>query len=329
MSRRIFITGATGFIGEKLAKHLAANGHQVVALVRSAGKARQLAFPNIETLQGDLSHNAALREGMAGADEVYHLAAYASVWAKDDTFERVNVEGTVNVLNAARDMGVKKMVFTSTAGVIGPAVDGPVNEDTEREVDFFNDYERTKYESELIIKEYAAQGANAVIVNPTRVYGPGQLNVSNSVTILIKQYTEGKWKFLPGDGRSIGNYVYVDDVVQGHLLAMEKGRAGERYLLGGEDASYEKFFDIIGAKSGQKHQLYKLPLKLMLGFGKLQLFLAEHFGRQPMITPAWVKKYWYHWQVSSEKARKELGYEPITLEQGIQKTLDWLEEKNE
>lgn len=329
MSKRIFITGATGFIGEKLTRQLAAEGHQVVALVRSAGKARQLAFPNIETLRGDLSDTTALREGMKGAEEVYHLAAYASVWAKDDTFERVNVEGTVNVLNAAKEMGVRKIVATSTAGVIGPAIDGPVNEETERQVDFFNDYERTKYESELIVKEYAAQGAPAVIVNPTRVYGPGPLNVSNSVTKLIKRYAAGKWKFLPGDGRSVGNYVYVEDVVQGHRLAMQNGKSGERYLLGGEDASYKQLFDIIGALSGQQHHLHKVPLKLMLGFSKLQLFLAENFGRQPMITPAWVKKYWYHWQVSSDKARRELGYEPITLERGIRKTLDWLEKKNE
>jgi nucleoside-diphosphate-sugar epimerase len=324
MSKRIFITGGTGFIGGRLVHHLAEEGHEVVALVRSEAKANTLQHNNISTIIGDLNDVDALKKGMDGAREVYHLAAFASVWAKGNTFERVNVEGTINILDAARKTGVEKLVVTSTAGVIGPAIDGPVHEETPRQVDFFTDYERTKYESELIIKEYAAEGLHAVIVNPTRVYGPGPLNVSNSVTKLIKQYAEGSWKFMPGNGQSIGNYVFVEDVVRGHVLAMEKGQSGERYLLGGQDASYNELFDTIGAVHGQKHKLYNIPLGLMLGFGKIQLFLAENFGRTPMITPGWVKKYLYQWQVSSAKAQKQLGYEITPLEKGIKKTLDWL-----
>jgi farnesol dehydrogenase len=331
MSKKIFITGATGFIGGRLAGKLASQGHQIVALVRSPHKASPLAqYSNITILQGSLSDTEALETGMQGAEEVYHLAAYASVWARDDSFERVNVEGTIHVLNAALKKGVSRIVVTSTAGVIGPMVDGKaVSEQTERIVDFFNDYERTKYEAELIVQDYAARGLHAVIVNPTRVFGPGPLNESNAVTKLIKQYAEGSWRFLPGDGQSAGNYVYVDDVVEGHLLAMQKGRPGERYLLGGTDVTYSEFFDTIGGIVGKKHQLYRIPLGLMLGFGKLQMFLAEQFGKKPMITPSWVKKYLYQWRVSSAKAKEELGYQPISLESGIQKTIEWLKSSDE
>ena len=325
--KKIFVTGGTGFIGGLLVQRLVEEGHQVVTLLRSPEKAHQLAHPNIQLVKGDLSDVEALEKGMKDATEVYHLAAFASVWAAGNTFEEVNIDGTVNVLQAARKMGVQKVVITSTAGVIGPAIDGPVNEDTKREVDFFTDYERTKYKSEIIAKEYAAQGQHIVIVNPTRVYGPGPLNVSNSVTKLIKQYSEGSWKFMPGDGNSTGNYVFVEDVVNGQLLAMDNGRSGERYLLGGEDATYHKLFDTIGELAGKKHQLYKMPLALMLAFGKLQLFLAEQFGRQPMITPGWVRKYLYTWEVSSAKAQKELGYQVTPLREGIQKTLAWLNDK--
>jgi len=163
-----------------------------------------------------------------------------------------------------------------------------------------------------------------VIVNPTRVYGPGPLNVSNSVTKLIKQYTEGKWKFIPGDGMSTGNYVFVDDVINGHILAMERGLAGERYLLGGEDATYHELFDTIASIGGKRHKLYKMPLGVLLTFGKIQLFLAETFGRQPLITPGWVRKYLYKWSVSSAKAEKELGYRITPLNEGVRKTVDWL-----
>jgi len=324
MGKKIFITGGTGFIGQKLARKLADEGHQVVALIRSKGKAQALTHDNISFVEGDLFNLGALEVGMHESDEVYHLAAFASVWAKDNTFSKVNIDGTLNILKAAKKKGVKKVLVTSTAGVIGPAIDGPVNEDTPRRVDFFTDYESTKYESELKIKEHVAEGQHVVIVNPTRVYGPGPLNVSNSVTKLIKQYTEGKWKFIPGDGMSTGNYVFVDDVINGHILAMEKGRAGERYLLGGEDASYHELFDTIAEVGGKKYKLYKMPLGVLLAFGKLQLFLANTTGRTPLITPGWVRKYLYKWSVSSQKAQDELGYEITPLKEGVQKTVDWV-----
>lgn len=325
---RIFITGSTGFIGRKLTMKLADEGHEVVALIRSKSKAKDLQHERVSFVEGDLFAHEALENGMKGCDEVYHLAAFASVWAKDDTFKTVNIDGTLNVLSAAKKQGVGKVVVTSTAGVIGPAIDGPVNEDTPRQVDFFTDYESTKYESELKIKECVANGQHVVIVNPTRVYGPGPLNVSNSVTKLVKQYIEGKWKFIPGDGLSTGNYVYVDDVINGHILAMKNGRAGERYLLGGDDATYFELFDTIAEIGGKKYKLYKMPLGVLLAFGKIQLFMAEKFGRQPMITPGWVRKYLYKWSVSSAKAQSELGYEVTSLKQGIQNTVDWLKENN-
>ena len=327
MSKKIFITGGTGFIGRKLAMKLANEGNKVVALIRSKSKAEALQHENISFVEGDLFNLEALAEGMSGSSEVYHLAAFASVWAKGDTFEQVNINGTINILETAKKEGVDKIVVTSTAGVIGPAIDGPVNEDTPRQVDFFTDYESTKYESELKIKEYVKNGQHVVIVNPTRVYGPGPLNVSNSVTKLIKQYIEGKWKFIPGDGNSTGNYVFVEDVINGHIQAMANGRAGERYLLGGEDATYHQLFDLIAEIGGKKYRLYNMPLGVMLAFARIQLFLANNFGRTPMITPGWVKKYLYKWKVSSGKAQKELGYKPTSLNDGIQKTIDWLREE--
>lgn len=324
MSKKIFITGATGFIGEHLALRLATEGHRIVALVRTPEKAAKLNHPNISIVMGDLFNIQALEEGMKNVGEVYHLAAFAKVWAKDDSFKRVNVDGTINVLEVAKKQDVARIVITSTAGVIGPSVAGPATEENERAVDFFNDYERTKFEAEEKTKEFVAQGMHIVTVNPTRVFGPGELSVSNSVTTLIKQYAQGKWRVMPADGKSSGNYVFIDDVVNGHILAMAKGVAGERYILGGEDASYEELFATIAECTGKRYRLIKIPYGLLMLVARIQMLMAGVFGLEPTITPGWVRKFLYHWSVSSRKAQKELGYTITPLKESIQKTLDWL-----
>lgn len=328
MRKRIFITGGTGFIGQQLVRKLSSEANEVVVLVRSPEKAVVFKQLHVSIVYGDLDNIHALETGMDGASEVFHLAAFARVWAGDNSFERINVTGTKNILDVALKKGVDKLVVTSTAGVLGPAIDGVVHEETVQKTDFFTDYERTKFESEKLVKEYADKGLQAVIVNPTRVYGPGPLNISNAVTKLIMQYAQGSWKFIPGDGTSVGNYVFVEDVVNGHILAMKHGRSGERYLLGGEDISYNGLFDLIAQIHGRKYKLYPIPLWVMLAFGKIQLFLATLFGRTPLITPGWVRKYSYHWQVSSEKAKRELGYTVTPLASGIGKTLEWIKKGN-
>jgi nucleoside-diphosphate-sugar epimerase len=326
MSKKIFVTGATGFIGGLLANKLVELGHQVTVLVRDPARAHRLRHPRIELVRGDLDSQSLMESAMAGAEVVFHLAALAGVWAPGDTFQQVNVMGTEQVLQAALSAAVPKVIITSTAGVMGPASGGPVDEETVRKTDFFSEYERTKYLAEQLVPAYMAQGLHIVVVNPTRVYGPGPLHVSNAVTQLIRKYTEGRWRFLPGDGKRVGNYVFVDDVVAGHLLAWERGRSGQRYLLGGEDVSYEELFATVARHSGRTHRLWPLPLGLMLAFGYLQGFLAENFGRQPLITPGWVRKYHYDWRVSSAKAQRELNYTITPLEEGVRRTLAWLGE---
>ncbi|MGD1841856.1 MAG: SDR family oxidoreductase [Thermonemataceae bacterium] len=325
---KIFITGATGYLGEQLTKKLLTQGHTICALIRSPKKAAQLAQPpNVELYEGDLLQPDKIRKAMQGCEQAYHLAAYAKVRSKDPhTFYKINVEGTRNVLEAAKAQEVKKIVVTSTAGVLGPAVNGVVHEESPLAIPLSTDYEKTKLPSEKEIQKYVAAGLNAVIVNPTRVYGPGQLSESNATTKLIHQYTTGKWRFLPGDGQSVGNYVYIEDVVAGHCLAMEKGKAGERYILGGENASFQKFFQTIREVTSVSYQLYQLPIWLMMAFAKIQRWRANTFGKPPLITPPFVRRYLYNWVLSTEKAERTLGYQPTALKTGIRKTVDWLEE---
>lgn len=326
---KVFITGATGFIGSHLALKLARRGYTVHALCRSLEKAARLAHKNIVVFKGDILDRESLEKAIKSTQQGYHLAALARAWAKDpQEFFRVNVSGTVNVLDAALKNGVKRVVLTSTAGVLGPSSSEPLDETSLNTRDFFNEYERAKYLMEQRAREYLSRGLGVVVVSPPRVYGPGVLSQSNSVTRMVRAYLRGKWRIIPGSGRKLGNYAYVDDVVEGHLLAMEKGRPGEKYNLGGVDVSYSEFFRTLARVSGKRQVMVKVPVFLMVWASWLMERWAELSGQLPLITPCWVKKYFlYDWQVSSKKAAQELGYTITPLEVGLKKTIAWLRER--
>ncbi|GAA4196220.1 NAD-dependent epimerase/dehydratase family protein [Pedobacter jeongneungensis] len=324
---KIFITGVTGYIGQKLALQLATNGHIIHALVRDEKKGRSLLdHPNILLFTGDILEPDSLMTAMAGCEQVYHLAALASVWHKDpQRFHIINVKGLQNVLDACLHLGINNVLFTSTAGVVGDSVDGkPVCESTNPNPKLETLYEQSKVDAEKLLKAYIPKGIRGIIVNPSRVYGPGLLTESNGFTRLMKMYITGHWKIKPCNGKSIGNYVYIDDTINGLIAAMEKAKSGERYLLGGVNASYNEFFSMVDELTGIKRKMYNIPLPVMLFLSRIQLILAHLFGKKPMITPPFVRKYNKQWIVSSKKAEQEIGYTIIPLREGVSKTLDWL-----
>ena len=326
---RVFVTGATGFIGNRLCNRLVQDGHMVHAMYRNRSKTDNLQHPNIKLFQGDIRNSELVTTAMKDCIYVFHMAANAQVWAKrKELFYDINFKATQIIFDCAKKLNVKRVVFTSTAGVIGPSKNGQVDEGTVRTIDFFNEYERTKHLAETLAKTYVKQGLDIVIVNPTRVYGPGELSVSNSVTKMIKQYLAGGFRFLPGNGKSIGNYVYVDDVVNGHILALKQGNAGERYILGGSNVSYEAFFNKLAEVSNKKFRMIKLPLTLMIVIANVMLICAKLTGLKPQITPGWVKKFHHNWDVSSNKAMHELKYDSLSLKEGLIKTINWINRNN-
>lgn len=325
---KFFITGATGFIGSRLALKLAHQGHYVNALVRTKQKESFLKHSNISIIHGDITDINSLTEGIKEADGIFHLAALAKPWVKNKLlYNKINVEATYTILTLAKENRVKKIVFTSSAGTLGPSIDNPVNEKTPRKTNFCNEYESTKFMAEKIAKDFVIQGLNLVIVHPSRVYGPGLLSKSNSTTIMIKNYIQGKWRIIPGNGKRIGNYVFIDDVIDGHIKAMEKGTKGSQYILGGENASYITFFNTISKISNKNYKLIKIPVWILISFAGLQMFFARLAGRSPLLPPKWVKKYMFDWELDHQKAKEELGYDPRQLESGIQKTVEWLQNK--
>lgn len=324
----IFITGATGYIGNNLAKKLADDGNILHALCRNENTSL-LSHSNIKIFKGDITNTESIEKAIKDCEQVYHLAAYARVWSKDlSTYYKLNVEGLKNVLDAARKFNVQKIVFTSTGGTLGPSGITPVKEDDKRIGEPFTEYEVTKTQAEILCKDYCNKyGMRIVMVNPPRIYGPGIITESNAVTRLIKLYMAGKWKIIPGDGKRTGSYVYIDDIVNGHILAMQNGRSGERYILGGVNASYNEFFELLAKITGKKISLIKLPVWAMMLAGNAMQLYTKITGKPPLLTPPWIKKYYYDWSLNSEKAQHELGYTYISLEEGLQKTVDWLKQQ--
>ncbi|MDF1559872.1 MAG: SDR family oxidoreductase [Bacteroidales bacterium] len=327
-----FLTGANGFIGLRLAERLALEGHGVRCLVRSPEKFSSLShLPGVTAVTGDLDDISALQEGVSGCDTVFHLAAYAKPWSSDKGLPyRVNVTGTENLLKACLVAGVKRLVFTSSAAVIGPSPGiEPIDEDFPRTVPRFNEYEETKAEAEELVRSYNRDGLETVTVNPTRVYGPGVLSESNSVTLMIKLYARGKWHIIPGDGKCIGNYVIVDDVVNGHILAALHGHPGHRYALGGDNLTFDQFFKTLTEVTGKRPWLIHLPVWLMITIAKILEWQASVTGIPPLITAPWVRKYLNHWSLSSAKAAADLGYSYSSFREGARITLDWITSEEE
>jgi len=325
----VCITGATGYLGQLLAVKLSQSGITVHALVRSIQKGEQLlSYDGIRLFCGDILDKDSLRKAMHGCSEVYHLAALVSVWNKNpNAFYTVNVEGLKNVLDCCLELNIKNVLFTSTAGVVGHSEDRqPVTEQGGASRELQTAYELSKVAAEQLLQTYCLKGLRAIIVNPSRVFGPGLLTESNGFTRLLKLYIAGKWHVMPGNGQSIGNYVYIKDAVNGIIMAMKSGRSGERYLLGGINISYNDFFSLVDELTGNKRRMYRFPIPVMILLSRFLVWRAIFDKKQPLIAPAFVRKYTKDWIVSSAKAEKELGYHITPFADALRKTTAWLDE---
>lgn len=326
--KKTFITGATGYIGQRLVERLLEQGHEVHALVRRIPDEDSPLHPGLHYHEGDLLDKASLERAMEGCTHVYHLAAFARPWAKcSRTYFEINVQGTLNILEVARQNGVKKLVYSSSCAVLGRSNGSPLSEDHVRDIRFFTEYESSKHIAECCVRNYSRQGLDTVIVSPSKVYGPGLWTESNAVSHLMQLYVEGDWHVLPGDGKTLGCFCYIEDVVNGHILAMNHGRSAEKYILGGENLQLKEFFYLIKSLSGKNHLLVRVPIWLMMLFGWKEEMGASLFGREPLITRKWIAKYNHDLACSSEKAIRELGYRITPIKEGISTTLQWLREE--
>ena len=319
---RIFLTGGTGFIGGQVAEKLRARGDDVVALVRSPEKAAKLRDIGCELVEGDLSNIGAIRRGLDGADACIHAAAIYKVGIpkreRQGMYES-NVNGTENVLDTAINAGVNRIVYVSTVGVFGNTREQVVDETYQRDesAGFLSCYDETKYRSHQIAKDRIAKGAPVVIVQPGGVYGPGD---HSELGNFIDQTRKGKLraKAFPQLGF---NLVHVDDVADGILLALEKGKDGESYVLGGEIARMEDLIQKTAELSGKKAPKATLPVGLMKASAPLGPVFGPIMGFPPNFSEAIRASDGVTYWAKHDKAMRELGYAPRDFETGLRETL--------
>ena len=320
---KFFITGGTGFIGEGLINRLLNEGKEVVALCRSDKGLMEK--EGLAWKKGSLEDADSLIRAMEGCTHVFHCAGLARLWDPDtEAFFRVNVKGTENILAAASYHDVEKLVYTSTAGVLGRSLSSPISEEDPRLEPFDNDYDLTKYLAEERVREYAAGGRQAVIVSPSRVYGPGTLSQSNSVTKTLVNYIRQNFYLVPGNGAPRSNYVFVDDVVEGHMLAMQKGAPGEKFTLGGENLSYNELYEQFKMVTGLERRRISIPAGAITLGAYTMMGWTRISGRPPVITPWFAKRLFHDRMLSIEKAESVLGYRATPMKEALSRTLEFL-----
>jgi len=325
---RVLITGGTGYLGGAVVKAFVEAGWPVRCMVRRTSSTVALSA-EVEVVTADVTDPESLRRAISGVEVVCHSAALVASWARDRRlFDAANVEGTANVLEAARQAGVSRVVYTSSFLALGPTDEAGVADESLRQPrrSFLTDYERSKTRALERAREFAERGLPVVIVMPGTIFGPGKSTSGSLLNSLIDQAARGKPARLVGDGRQRWCVAYIRDVARGHVLAAERGRPGESYILGGENPALEDFLAKVCELADRPWRPRKVPAWLAKMMTIPQLVRAWLGGRPPEFTPGAVGTFVHSWAYSSEKACRELNYEITPLETALRETLDWLQD---
>lgn len=321
---KIMMTGATGFIGSNLFNRLNKFDNQIHVLCRNHIENISNS-PNVKMFIGDITNRQSIEKCMRGCDQVYHLAAYAKGWAKDkNLFYEANTWAVQNILDLAIKLGVKRVLIVSTSLTFGPSNSKNNNEFTIRYEPPFTDYEKSKIKAEKIASGYLNEGLDIIIVHPTRPFGPGVINEANAVVKMIDLYLKGKFRLILGSGKAKGNYAFIDDVADGCIKAMNKGRPGEKYILGGENFTYNELFELISELSGVKYRMWHIPKSVGLVYGYLEESLGKTTNHYPFITTGWIRTLAKNWSFSCDYAVSEIDYKISPFKLALQKTIEWL-----
>ena len=321
---RILVTGATGFVGSAVARRLLARGHRVRALVRASSDLGNLEGLDVERVRGDLTDPPSLQAALAGCDALFHVAADYRLWTPDpQVLYTANVEGTRHLMEAALAQGVERIVYTSSVATLGLHADGtPADEDTPVSIhDMIGHYKRSKYLAERVVRELVAtRGLPAVIVNPSTPVGPRDIKPTPTGR-MVRDAALGRMPAYVDTGLNI---VHVDDVAEGHCLALERGRTGERYILGGENLSLREILTIISSLTGRRPPRIRLPHELVLPLGYVaQTWARLRGGPEPRLTADGVRMARKKMYFSSGKARRELGYASRPAREALADAVAW------
>jgi len=323
---RALVTGATGFVGAAVARALVRDGWQVRALARLGSDRRNIQALPVEVSEGNLADRPSLERALSGCEALFHVAADYRLGAPDPReLYQTNVEGTRNILEAARQAGVRRVVYTSSVATVGIPADGsPGNEDTPVGVaDMIGHYKRSKFLAEQLVRETALPGMPVVIVNPSTPIGPGDVKPTPTGQVVLDA-AAGRMPAYVDTGLNI---VHVDDVATGHLLAFQRGRPGERYILGGEDMTLREILFHIAQLVGRKPPRIRLPTAVVLPIAYAAEAVARVTGRPGRITLEAVRMSRKRMFFSSDKARRELGYQWRPPAEALRDAIAWLREQ--
>jgi nucleoside-diphosphate-sugar epimerase len=318
---KLFVTGGTGFIGGEVVRQLRQRGDEVACLVRNPEKGTALRELGCELVAGDLADERAIRKGMEGCDAVIHAAAVYEVGipaSQRPAMKEANVGGTERVLSAALEAKIPKVVYVSTVGVFGNTHGRIVDESYEHPAqEFTSAYEQTKWEAHQVAKRLIGEGLPCVIVQPGGVYGPGD---TSSVGQLLNQFLSGKMPLMPFPELGIC-LSHVEDIATGILLALDKGKAGEAYVISGPATTMREAIGVVAEVTDRKPPRGAIPTPLMKAMIPIGPLVGKVMGQPPnlreLISSADGVTFW----AGYDKAKRELGYEPRGLEQGLRDML--------
>lgn len=325
---KCFVTGATGFVGANLVHALNAAGHEVRALVRPSSDLRGLDGASYEPVNAGLLDRRALAAALRGCDWCFHVAASYHLWLPDYApLYATNVDGTRAVLEAAGDAGCRRIVYTSTVGVLRPppadrAQLQPADETAlATEAEMTNPYKRSKWLAEAVARELAARGLSVVIVNPTAPVGPRDVKPTPTGQVIVDFLNRAMPAFLDTGL----NWVHVRDVAAGHILAAERGREGERYILGHAEGNWtlQQAFATLAELSGQPAPGLRVPYWLALAAAHLDEWKARRTGRPPKAPLAGVRMARYKMFFTPAKAVRELGLPQTPPRQALAEAIEW------
>ncbi len=308
---RVLITGASGYLGRALVAAFRAGGHDTVAFSRHATSSGVAG----ETVDGDVRDSAAVARAVDGCDAVCHSAALVSVWRRRrEDFDDINVGGLRRVLDAARSAGIRRIVYTSSFLALPPTGASAPG--------CWNDYQRTKVAADRLAADAVAAGAPLVRVYPGVIYGPGTLTEGNLVGVMVSDHLRGRLPGLVGADR-VWSYAWIEDVARGHVAAMERGRPGATYRLGGENAPQMHVFDLVRELTGRPLPR-RLPAALATIVGAAGELGARLTGRPPQLTAGTVRILTHDWAMDSSAAVDDLGYRIMPLRDGIARVVEQL-----
>ncbi len=323
---KALVTGATGFVGAAVVRALLKTGIEVRVIARPGSDSTNLRSLNLEKVTGDLRDKESLCQALTGCRHLYHVAAHYALWAKDPSiFYDINVAGTRNLLEAAHEVGVERTVYCSTIGAIGlPPGGGLGTEETPVSLEqMAGHYKRSKYLAEQEVHKLAREGLPVVIVNPSAPVGEGDVKPTPTGQVIV-DFMKGR---MPAYIETGMNIIDVDDVATGHLLAMEKGRQGERYILGSTNLLLREVFVILSKLTGVKAPALKLSRSAVLPLAYLNHWLANLTGFPPRIPLEGVKMAKYKMHYDCSKAIRELGLPQNPPEVALEKAVKWFRDR--